>query len=99
MTEPTQELEALDTLIASEGWRLLMDKLQAEWGRSGTRYCDLLEKLANSPDRAQAAADMQQVIWVRKELEQFFRSFLDRQAALKGARSPQELVSSRRGVL
>jgi hypothetical protein len=99
MTDPSQELELLDTLLTSGGWDLIQAKFQKEWGRSGERYCDLLEKLANTTEPGKAAEDMQRVIWVRKELEAFFKSLVERHSQLKVGRHPQEPNPSRRGVL
>lgn len=95
----TDELEDLDTLLGSPGWARVQAQCQAEWGRTGTRYLDLLEKMANTQDRVQAADEIQRVIWVRKEIEAFFASVVSRHQHLKNQRVPQESGVSRRGVL
>jgi hypothetical protein len=96
MTDAT-ELEDLETLIACPGWKRVEDKFVSQWGRSGSRYLDLLEKMANSTDRVAAADDIQRVIWVRKEIELFFRSIEARAQELRNRKAPQP--AGRRGVL
>jgi hypothetical protein len=93
------ELEDYETLLASHGWQRLMARFQAEWGRSGQRYLDTLEKMANTQNRVEAADEIQRVIWVRKELEQFFASVTSHVQSLRNASVPQEVLPSRRGVL
>jgi hypothetical protein len=91
------ELEDLETLIACPGWTRVERKFTEQWGRAGSRYLDLLEKMANSTDRAAVADEIQRVIWVRKEIELFFRGIESRVVELRN-RKP-ETVGSRRGVL
>ena len=93
------ELDDLESLLASPGYQRIMQRFQQEWGRTGTRYLDLLEKMANNVDRVAVADEIQRVIWVRKELEQFFASVISHVASLKHAQVPQEQLQSRRGVL
>lgn len=98
MTDPA-ELEDLGALIESPGYKRLLSLFEAQWGRSGQRYCDVLEKLLNSnADRAALADDLQRVTWVRKEMEQFFRTIEGRVTELKNQRVPVA-NSSRRGLL
>jgi hypothetical protein len=93
------ELEDYESLLASPGYARLMDRFHKEWGRTGQRYLDTLEKMANTIDKAQAADEIQRVIWVRKELEQFFASVTSHVQSLRNASVPQEVLPSRRGVL
>lgn len=99
MADLTDELDDLETLLSSPGWGRVQAAFQTEWGRSGTRYLDLLEKMANTQDRTTAADEMQRVIWVRKELETFFQSITARLQQLKHARQTPDAAQSRRGVL
>jgi hypothetical protein len=96
MTDAT-ELEDLETLIACPGWKRVESKFVEQWGRAGTRYLDLLEKMANSADRVQVADEIQRVIWVRKEIELFFRSIESRAQELRSRKAPPP--AGRRGVL
>ena len=98
MTTDATELEDLDTLIATPGWRRVEQRFQEQWGRAGSRYLDLLEKMANNADRVAVADEIQRVIWVRKELELFFRGIESRVVELKNRKAP-EMSGSRRGVL
>jgi hypothetical protein len=93
------ELEDLDALVQSPGWLRVLTLFEAQWGRSGQRYCDVLEKMANSTDRMAVADDLQRVIWVRKELELFMRGVEARVAELRNKSASQGVGSSRRGVL
>ena len=93
------EVDVLESLIHSEGWRLLRRTFEQEWGRAGARYGDLLERMANTTDRVQAAEDIQRVIWVRKEIDAFFARFEQRLAQLKAGKVAMEAGPSRRGVL
>ena len=97
--DKANELDILESGVGSAFWLLMHEKFQADWGRAGSRYCDLIEKMANTTDQVRAAEDMQRVIWVRKELEAFFRYFPERLAQLKAGRDPVEMGQSRRGVL
>lgn len=96
MTDAT-ELEDLETLIACPGWKRVEDKFTAQWGRAGERYLDLLEKMANNTNRVEVADEIQRVIWVRKEIELFFKSIESRAQELRNRKAPQP--AGRRGVL
>ena len=97
MTDAT-ELEDLEALILSPGWKRVEQRFYEQWGRAGSRYLDLLEKLANNVDRVAVADEIQRVIWVRKELELFFRGIESRVQELRNRKKP-ELTMSRRGAL
>lgn len=97
MTTDADELDDLEAVVLSPGWRRIEARFQEQWGRSGSRYLDLLEKMANAQDRAQVADEIQRVIWVRKELELFFNGILTRVTELKNRKAP--VSGSRRGVL
>lgn len=99
-TDPN-EREILETFIDSAAWKWLLTHFEAEWGRAGARYLDLLEKMANAPasEQAQVTADLQKVVFVRKELEGFFRGVQERLAALTAAERRPETPQSRRGYL
>ena len=102
MTPPVDanEFEVLDTLLQSSGWTYLKSRLNELWGRSGQRYGDLIERMANAVnDRESVAEEIQRVIWLRKEIEQFFMAIESRHAALRAQRSEPEQAQSRRGVL
>lgn len=99
MAELTSELEDLDTLLSSSGWKRMKAKFETQWGRAGNRYLDLVEKMANTTDREKAADEIQRVIWVRKELEAFFAGIESDYQRLKNAHVPTQAGQSRRGVL
>lgn len=93
------ELEDLEALIVCPGYKRMRSKFDSEWGRAGQRYCDALEKMANTTDAEEAAKQMQMVIWVRKEMEQFFHSVEGRVAQLRAMQQPPAYNPSRRGTL
>jgi len=99
VTDETSEFDVLDAFIGSAAWRLVEARLQEEWGRTGRRYCDVLERLANNADDVKATQQLQQVVWVRKELEQFLAWFPARRNELQAKRDPHVGNPSRRGVL
>lgn len=99
MADLTNELDDLETLITSPGWVRVMERFEQEWGRTGTRYLDILEKMLNTVDRVQAADELQRVVWVRKELEAFMHAIPARLQQLKHAREPVGDGQSRRGLL
>lgn len=97
-TDPN-EAEMLEAFVDSGAWKWLQARFEAEWGRGGTKYLDTLERMANNVDAAKAAEEMQRVIWVRKEIEQFFAGVRDRLRTLKAATQTPADVQSRRGSL
>lgn len=97
--DKANELDVLDSLIGTAGWLYLLERLEKEWGITGARYHDLLEKMANREDKLQAADEIQRVIWVRKEIQGFFRAVTERLTQLKQTRQGHEPTQSRRGVL
>jgi len=97
VTTDLDELEDLETLLVSPGWRRVEATFQQQWGRAGERYLSLLEKMANSTDRVAVADEIQRVIWVRREMEQFMASIAQRCKELRNRRQPVE--TSRRGGL
>lgn len=99
MADLTNELDDLESLLTSPGWTRVMERFQQEWGRTGTRYLDILEKMLNTVDRVQAADELQRVVWVRKELEAFMQSIPARLQQLKNQREPVGSGMSRRGLL
>jgi hypothetical protein len=99
MADLTSEYEDLDTLLASPGWTRVRASFDQEWGRTGARYCDLLEKMVNTADPVDATRQLQQVIWVRKELEAFFAAIASRHQYLKAQTERPDAQQSRRGVL
>ena len=97
MIDPT-ELDDLSGVIEHPGWSRIKGKLATEWGPAGQRYIGKLEAMANTPDPAAAARDMQLVIAVRKEIESFMASIEDRVRYLKAMKNPPP-NPSRRGTL
>lgn len=92
------ELTELEATVESPGWHRVKAKFDAEWGRAGVRFVELLEKMANDSDKGSAAENMQKVIWVRKEMENFLRGIEQRVVDLKN-RTNTVATMSRRGVL
>lgn len=100
MTVVSDEQETLEQLLSPAVWGLLHQRFQSQWGRTGDRYCELLEKMANTVgDRTAVVEEMQRVIWLRKEMELFLGYFPERFKALTHATVPGEVEQSRRGML
>lgn len=97
MPDPS-ELEDLEALIACPGYGRLKAKLQEEWGPAGQRFLDLIERQINRPDE-EAFRLTQQVIAVRKHIEQFFASIEGRVQQLRAKHTPPPYNPSRRGSL
>lgn len=64
-----EEADALEHLVASDGWRRFCAHLDAEWGAGGQRFEALLEQFADSrePD-AMVLRQIQQVAVARREI-------------------------------
>jgi len=97
MADPS-ELEDFEALIACPGYGRMKAKLEEEWGPSGQRFLDLIERQANQPDQ-EAFRLTQQVIAVRKHIVQFFASIEGRVQHLRTQQTMPAYNPSRRGSL
>ena len=97
VTDPA-EFEDLDSLVHHPGWARVQQRFDAEWGRAGTRFVALLEKMANDTDKAQAAENMRGVIWVRNEMQGFMRGVEAHVRDLRAKKEPVVSMSRRGGL-
>lgn len=101
MTDPV-ELTDLEGVTEHPGWSRIRTLVQQEFGPSGKRYSDELERVMNASltaaEHTSAVASMQVIVKSRREIERFFASIEERVKQLRNAKSP--VVSmSRRGNL
>ena len=98
-----QELEALDHLVSSDGWRLLSEIVQRTYGRSSDRFFDAVTQAAKS-DNVHAQDHLRQIIAEQRGALDVLAIPVNRLKVLRGAPKPDgsklELVGqSRRGNL
>lgn len=96
------ELEALDQLVNSEGWKIFSSVISREWGSSeggGAVFVDQVTKAVQHTG-PEATEHLRQIVAAQREIQRAMRWPLERIAALKKcdlkSGSP---VLSRRGSL
>jgi hypothetical protein len=101
MTTP-DELTDLEGVIEHPGWARIRSLVQHEFGPSGQRYAEELERVMNvsasAGDHAAAVTSMQVIVKARREIERFFASIEARVRDLQNAKVPT-VTMSRRGSL
>lgn len=98
MAENT-ELEALDHLIHSDGWRVFTDMVNKDWGPQGARFMESVTNAARGDDR-NAVGILRQIIASQREIQYVLGMPEQRLRLLKQADAKPELVGqSRRGNL
>lgn len=91
------ELEALVALLESEGWRLLTEWLEGEWGAVGFAAKVSRSLGDDSLDPKVALAQLQQATVAQKAVLGVRDWPKQRIAAMKRQHAPQEVTLSRRG--
>jgi hypothetical protein len=94
------ELEALDHLVHSEGWRVFREMVNKDWGPAGERYISAVNNTMRVGDEVSAVQQMRQVIVAQREISAVMQMPETRLKQLKQAEQRPELVGqSRRGSL
>lgn len=97
------ELEDLEELLASAGWKALSEMVGKLWGASegnGERFLDAVTKASRASD-ADALAHLRQIIAAQREIHAIMQWPQTRLAQLKaaeGASGPIPFNPSRRGT-
>lgn len=68
----TDEQEALDQLINSEGWHLFRKHVEEQWGSAeggGVRFVTQMTNIARSADDVLAMGQMRQIIAAQREIQ------------------------------
>lgn len=96
------ELEALDQLVNSAGWKIFTSVIAREWGTSeggGAVFVDQVSKAVQHTG-PEATEHLRQIVAAQREIQRAMRWPLDRIAALKKHEPNTGLrVMSRRGSL
>lgn len=97
-----QELEALDQLVHSEGWKIFTEVVAKEWGTEhggGSRFVKAVTDAAKHDD-PNATAILRQIICAQREIHGVMAWLPNRIAVLKQSpKSSEDFVGSRRGPL
>ena len=94
------ELEALDQLVNSEGWKLFAGMVDKQWGPSSEWFLGQLDEALKTDDKA-GTEHFRQVRASQKSVQLVMQMVPQRIKALKDAsvRSSGDFVGSRRGPL
>lgn len=97
------ELEALDQLVKSDGWKFFTGQVAKEWGTvdgGGSQFVKAVSDAAKLED-ANATAILRQIICAQREIHKLMQWVPNRLQMLKmsSQTSSQDFVGSRRGTL
>jgi len=94
------ELEALDALVNSDGWKRFVSMVDAQWGPSSEWFLEQLDK-ALAVDGSGGTDHFRQVRSAQREIQKVMQMPSHRLAQIKaGSTKPSgEYVGSRRGLL
>lgn len=92
------ELEDLDQLVNSAGWRRFTDMVEQQWGRGGDRFIDAVTNAAKGENQ-HAQDHLRQIIAAQREIQAVMALVPNRVKLLKGSEQPQLVGASRRGGL
>jgi hypothetical protein len=93
------ELEALDHLVNSDGWRLFREMVSKDWGPQGHRFIEGVTNAARGTD-SDAVGILRQIIASQREINYVLEMPANRVKLLKQAEQRHDLVGqSRRGSL
>lgn len=96
----SNQKEALDELVTSDGWRLFVAFVDAEWGAGGRAFESAAVAAANDTGNPHSIAHLQQIIAARREIQKILK-WPDEQ--LKTLKEPELVAAttdySRRGSL
>lgn len=94
------ELEALDQLVNSDGWKLFAGMVDKQWGPSSEWFLGELDKALSHDDRS-GTEHFRQVRASQREIQRLMQMVPQRIKTLKDAsvRSSGDFVGSRRGPL
>jgi hypothetical protein len=94
-----QELEALDQLVNSEGWRVFRAMVEKDWGPQGARFVEGVTNAAKGDD-LNAMGILRQILASQREIQYVLNMPVNRLKLLKQHTQTPELVGqSRRGSL
>ena len=80
-----QELEALDQLVNSDGWRLFREMVGKDWGPQGHRFIDGVTNAARGTD-SDAVGVLRQIIASQREINYVLEMPAQRLKLLRQAR-------------
>lgn len=96
------ELEALQALVDSDGWKLFASMVGKQWGDSegnGERFLQAVSNASKASD-ADAIAQLRQIVVAQREMQLVMRWPADRLKQLQQAsQGPGQAHPSRRGSL
>jgi hypothetical protein len=97
------ELEELEAVTKSEGWRLFVKHVNDEWGSDGALFQGAITAAANVTDDPIATAKLRQVLVTQREIRKLMSWVGERIEYLKktapAVDSDAKPMSSRRGGL
>lgn len=96
-TDVSNELEQLQDLVRSEGWRVFTEFAAKEWGGAGQRFQFAVEQAAQKAD-AESAAYLRMVILSKKEVERLLAWPTERIHTLKAKDTTTDGYQPRRGT-
>lgn len=94
------ELEALDQLVNSDGWKLFQAMVDKQWGPASSWFLGQLDDALKRDDKA-GTDHFRQVRAAQREIQQVMQMVPHRISALKTVSLPPsgDFVGSRRGPL
>lgn len=95
------ELEALDQLVASEGWKILTAVVAKDWGNAeggGAFFADAVSK-AVKVTGPEATDHLRQICAAQREIQRVMNWPKERIKLLKGTNGNHDAPLSRRGSL
>lgn len=93
-----REIEDLDHLVNSEGWRRFVEMVDRQWGRNSDTYHDAVSNAAKG-DNAHMSDHLRQILAAQREILKVLDLPKQRLATLKKAEQHPVLAMSRRGGL
>lgn len=101
--DQSQEYEALDALLRSDGWTRFKAYVAQQWGTpqhgGGARFQAAVSQAAGEQADADATAKLRQVVVAQKQIQGLIAEFEGRLERVRPMEHRPELVGSRRGSL